>query len=142
MRHKEEIEFTVLDFRLFDESIVDVGSLGRVLDELVALLGLSLLEESLTNTLVYDDQGNFWFDIRLDFNFFVLLFRLFLSLSFLEETIFLIDDLVQLVEFLVDDHLSHGIADTITIDENVFWHGIVKVLVALERSLEVIRQYT
>jgi hypothetical protein len=114
--------------------------LRRVLDELVTLLGLSLLEESLTNTLVYDDQGNFWFDIRLDFNFFVLLFRLFLGLSFLEETIFLIYDLVQLVEFLVDDHLSHGIADTITIDENVFWHGIVKVLVALERSLEVIRQ--
>lgn len=142
MRHKEEIEFTILDFGLFDESIVDVGSLGRVLDELVALLSLSLLEESLTNTLVYDDQGNFWFDIRLDFNFFVLLFRLFLGLSFLEETIFLIDDLVQLVEFLVDDHLSHGITDTITIDENVFWHRIVKVLVALERSLEVIRQHT
>ena len=55
MRHQEEIELTVLHFGLLDESCVDVRTLGWVLDEFVALLGLALLEEPLTDALVNDD---------------------------------------------------------------------------------------
>jgi hypothetical protein len=55
MRHKEEIELTVLHFGLLDEACVDVRTLGWVLDEFVALLRLALLEEPLTDALVNDD---------------------------------------------------------------------------------------
>lgn len=58
MRYKEEIELAILDFRLLDKAGVDVGTLRWVLDELIALLCLSLLEESLTDPLVHNDQSD------------------------------------------------------------------------------------
>jgi hypothetical protein len=92
---------------LFDESLVDVGSLRWVLDELITLLGLSLLEESLTNTFVNDDQSDFWRHEGLNVDFFILFLSFFLGLGLLEESIFFSDDLVQLDKLLINDHLSH-----------------------------------
>jgi len=141
MRHKEEIELTVLHFGLLDEACVDVRTLGWVLDEFVALLRLALLEEPLTDALVNDDQR----DLR------GLVFELWHRLLFLtfclslcqplllgELGVFFGHDLVELVQLLVDDHLSHTIADTISVDEDVFGHGAIEVAVALESALEVI----
>ena len=56
MRDKEEVKLAIDDFRLLDEAIIDVGTLGRVVDVVLAVVLLSLLEESLTDTLVHDDQ--------------------------------------------------------------------------------------
>lgn len=53
MRNEEEIEPTVLDFGLFDESLVYIGTSRRVDD-----LALSHMEESLPDSLVNDDQGD------------------------------------------------------------------------------------
>ena len=42
---------------------------------------------------------------------------------------------------MVDDLLSHGVTNTVSVDEDVAWHGsIVEVTVAGECSLEVVRQ--
>lgn len=59
MGDKEEIKLAVNYFRLLNESLIDVGTLGRVIDELLAVVH-GLLEESLTNSLVYDDKCDFW----------------------------------------------------------------------------------
>lgn len=45
---------------------------------------------------------------------------------------------MELVELLIDNHLSHGVTDTITVDEDVLWHRSVKVSVTLESPLEVV----
>ena len=51
------------------------------------------------------------------------------------------NNLVKLCQLLVNDLLSHGVTDTISVDKDVFWHGsIVEVSVALECSLEVVRE--
>lgn len=104
---QEEVKLTIFDLRLLDEASVDIGSLRRVLDELVSLLGLSLLEESLTNALVDDDEGNFWRNEWLNVEFRLLFFSFLLCLLLLEQAIFFSHDLVKLVELLIDDHLSH-----------------------------------
>jgi hypothetical protein len=59
MGDKEEIKLAVNYFRLLNESLIDVGTLGRVIDELLAVVH-GLLEESLTNSLVYDDKRYLW----------------------------------------------------------------------------------
>ena len=154
MRHEEEIELSIFDFTLFDEASVNVSSLGRVLDELITLGSLSLLEESLSDTLVYDDQGNLG---RLDGSgngVFVLLLLsggfsrsggvlgICLILLCLEDAVLLGDDLVELVELFVNDHLSHGITDTISVDEDVVWElAIVVVSESLESALEVLLEH-
>jgi len=150
MRHKEEIELSIFDLTLLNEASVNVSSLGWVLDELVTLGSLSLLEEPLSDALVHDDQGNLG---RLDGcrngRFVLLLFgRSFsrtsgvLGVGFifllLEDTVLFSDDLVELVELFVNDHLSHGIADTITIDEDVLGHGVIEVAITLEGALEIV----
>ena len=51
------------------------------------------------------------------------------------------NNLVKLGQLLVNDLLSHGVTDTVSVDEDVAWHGsIVEVSVALECSLEVVRE--
>ena len=74
VRDKEEIKLAVLHLRLFDKAIVDVSSLRRVLDELITLLRLALLEESLTDALVNDDQSDLGRSEGLNFHFLLLLF--------------------------------------------------------------------
>jgi hypothetical protein len=129
---------------LFNETCIDVGSLGRVLDELIALVVLLLLEESLSNTLVDNDQGDFWRSESLYFiicRFFVrsyLVFGLFLSFLLLEQSILFTYNLVKLVKLFIDDHLTHRITDTISIDKDVLGHRSIEIFVGLESSLEII----
>ncbi len=77
--HEEEVEFAVNDLWLLHEALVDVGALGWVVDEGLPIR-LGLLEETLANALVYDDQR----DLRW----------IVLTLLTLKETIFLLNDLV------------------------------------------------
>ena len=55
MRHKEEVESAVDDFGLLHESIVDIGTLGRVSDG--SIRARADLEEPLSDALVHDDEG-------------------------------------------------------------------------------------
>lgn len=128
VRNEEEIELAVDDFGLLDEAIIDVGTLGRVIDKVLAVALLSLLEEPLANTLVHDDQS----DLR---GLLVVLFFTVCTDSVLE-----CHNLVKLGKLLVNDLLTHRITDTVTVDENVLRHLTVEVPVALEGALEVVRQ--
>lgn len=153
MRHKEEIELSIFDLTLLNEASIDVSALRGVLNELIALGGLSLLEESLSDTLVHNDQSNLG---RLDRSGSLLVLLLLgggfsrtggilgIGLVFLslEDAVLLSNDLVKLVELFVNDHLSHGIADTITVDEDVLRHGAIEVAVTLEGALEVVGEDT
>lgn len=126
MWHKEEIKLTINDLALLNEALVDVGALRRVIDESLAVL-VRLLEESLSHTLVDNDEGD--------------LGRVVLTLLALEEPILLLDDLVQLLKLKVDNLLAHGVAHAVTVDENVVGHlAIVELAVALERPHEVVGQ--
>jgi len=88
---------------------------------------LCLLEEALAHTLVDDNQCH--------------LGRVVLALFALEETILFLDDLVELLKLKVNNLLTHGITDTITVDEDVVWHlSLVELTVALERPHEVVGQ--
>ena len=58
MGNKEEVELAVYDLTLLNEALIDVGALGWVVDEGLSGTGLGLLEESLTDTFVYNDQGD------------------------------------------------------------------------------------
>jgi len=144
VRNKEEVKLSVLYFTLLNEAGIDVSALRRVLDELVALGSLSLLEESLAHALVDDDKSN----LRRSDRSWNLLTLLFCSLSrgaillLLEDTVLFGDDLVKLVQLFVNNHLSHGITDTITVDEDMLGHGAVEVAVTLEGTLEIVGQDT
>jgi hypothetical protein len=81
MRHKEEIKLAINNFRLFDKALIDVGSLRWVINESLAVL-MSLLEKSLTDTLVHDDERDLGWVV--------------FTLLTVEETVFLLDDLIQL----------------------------------------------
>ena len=57
------------------------------------------------------------------------------------QIIFKGNNLVELSQFLINDLFSHGVTDSVSINKDVFWHGsIVEVSVALEGSLEVVRE--
>lgn len=133
VRHEEEIKLAVDDLGLLDEALVNVGSLGRVVDEGRTGVSLSLLEESLANSLVHDDQGDLGL-LNLDRSLALLERRL----VFRVETVFFLYDLVELVELVVDDLLAHGITYTIPVDEDVLGHLAIEVAVALEGALEVV----
>ena len=79
MRHKEEIKLAINNFRLFDKALIDVGSLWWVINESLAVL-MSLLEKSLTDTLVHDDERDLGWVV--------------FTLLTVEETVFLLDDLI------------------------------------------------
>lgn len=92
VRHQEEIELAVDNFGLLDEAGVDIGSLGRVVDEVLAIVAGRLLEESLANALVHDDQGDL---------------GSFLGGLTMVTTVLHGNDAVKLGQFLVDDLLAH-----------------------------------
>jgi len=56
MRYEEEIELAILDLGLLDETGVDVCALRWILNKFVTLRSLSLLEETLTDALVNDNE--------------------------------------------------------------------------------------
>ena len=59
MGHEEEIELAINDLRLLNEASVNVGTLGRIVDEVLTIIAWRLLEESLPNALIDNNQGNF-----------------------------------------------------------------------------------
>jgi hypothetical protein len=84
---------------LLHEAVVDIGTLRRVQD-----LVRALLKESLANALVDNDQGN----VRQ-------------GLAFCLGIILVSKDLLELVELVLNDLLSHGVTDTVSVDEDVIW---------------------
>ncbi len=106
--------------------MIDVGSLGWVVDELLTVVHC-LLEESLADSLVNDDEGNLWRSILGFTRFVCCLARVS------EQAVLILTDLVQLFQLEVDNLLTHGVANTITIDEDMVGHlTAVKFSVALE----------
>ena len=89
VRHEEEIELALDDLRLLNETVVNIGSLGWV-ENVCLVLGLKLFEESLSNTLIDDDECDIgkWFSLE---------FRV----------IFVGEDFLELIELVLDDLLSH-----------------------------------
>lgn len=57
MGNQEEVKLTIDNFRLLDEALIDVGTLGWVVDELLTVIH-SLLEESLANSFVHNNESN------------------------------------------------------------------------------------
>ena len=122
MRHEEEVETTFDNFCLLNESVVHICALRRVQDvgSVRALLCL-LLEESLSHTLVDDDECGVGKSDALTFR-----------------VVLVCEDLLQLIELKIDDFLAHGIADTVTIDEDVIREtSSVEVAVGLQGTSEI-----
>lgn len=100
--NQEEIKLSVDDFALLDKSLINVGSLRRVQYSVAFLL-----EESLSDPLVDDNQGD--------------LGSLVLVLAVV--SVLLVDDHFDLRQFVVENLLSHGISHTISVDEDVLRQG-------------------
>ena len=98
--YQEEVKCAIYDFGLLHESVVNVSSLWRIAN---CGISTSYLEESLSYSLVNNDESMLW----------VLLFFVCLK------TIFLLYNLLKLLKLMFDYLLSHGITNTITINENV-----------------------
>ena len=92
---------------------------------------LSLLEESLADPLVHDDQGDLW-------SFLLVLFINVVSVK----SVLKGNYLVELSQLLINDQLAHRITHTVSVDENMLWHLAIEVSVALESTLEVVRENT
>jgi hypothetical protein len=89
VRHEEEVESAINNLCLLDESVINIGSLGRV--ENLSSVRLSLLlKESLSNTLVDDDEC----DVRK-------------GNAFRLGVVLVSEDLLELIELVLDDLLSH-----------------------------------
>lgn len=102
MRHKEEVKFTINHFALLDEALVDIGSSRRVSD-----LFVNFLKESLSYSFVHDDESNF---------------REFNRSTALFDSVLISADFLKLVKLELNDVLTHGVAHSITVNENVVWH--------------------
>lgn len=123
VRNKEEVEGSINDFWLLDESLVDVGTLRWIGDTSIS----THLEESLSNSLVDNDQSVLWKDWLLS----------------LIEAVLLLNDLVELLKLMADDLSSHWITNTISVDENVVWEvALIVVSEGLEGTLEVLLKNT
>jgi hypothetical protein len=82
-----------------------------------------LLEDTLSNSLVHNDESDLWYLLA---SVFIILFR---------------EDLFELVQFLGDNHLSHGITNTVSVDEDVVWHGsFIVVSIGCKSALIVLFQ--
>ena len=131
MRHQEEIKSSIYHFALLNEALVDVGTLRRVVNEGLVLCVLGLLEETLAHALVHNDQR----DLGAHRLVRVWVVRI--------HTVLLLNDGIELLEFEVDDLLAHGIADTVTVDEDVLRHfASVELAVGGEGPLEVVRKHS
>ena len=65
MRYQEEIEFSINHFWLLYEAIVDVCTLWWIINEVLTTSVRRLLEESLTDSLINDDQSDLRGFLRL-----------------------------------------------------------------------------
>lgn len=102
VRHKEEVKFAINHFALLDEALVNIGSSRRVSD-----LSVNFLKESLSYSFVHDDES----DLR-EFNRSTALF----------DSVLISADFLKLVKLELNDVLTHGVAHSITVNENVVWH--------------------
>jgi len=131
VRHKEEIELAIDHLALFNEALIDVGTLGRVVNEGLVLRILCLLEETLAHALVHNNQS----DLRAHS-----LVRIWVESV---HTILLFDDGIKLLELKIDNLLTHGITDTISVNKDVLWHlSSVKFTISRERALEIVRKHS
>ena len=118
MRHKEEVKLAIDNLRLLNKASVDISTLRRVVNEVLTIVTSCLLEESLTDSLVHDDQR----DVGM-----------ILGRRFLVTTVLHRDDAIELLELLVDDLLAHGVSYTVTIDEHMARQlSIVELAISLE----------
>lgn len=116
--YKEKVEFAINHLWLFNETLIDISPLRRI-NEFFSFIDV---EESLSNSLVHDNESNIWV------SWMVLLNSVLVSNNFLE-----------LFKFIFNDLLSHWVTDSISIDENMVGHlAFVKISVGLKRSLEII----
>ena len=124
MWHKEEIESALNDLRLLNKAMVNVSSLRRI--ENVRLMGtwlnLCLLEESLSHTLIDNNKSDLW--KRIDA----------LSLGI----ILVSHDLFEWIKLELDDLLSHGVTNTITVNEDVIWKLTLIVVAVCLKSASVV----
>ena len=58
MGNQEEVKFAINNFGLFDEALVHVCALWGILNEVLTAAAHRLLEESLADSLVHDDQSD------------------------------------------------------------------------------------
>ena len=58
VRNQEEVEFAIYNFWLLNKAIVDVCTLWWVVNEILTASMLRLLEESLADSLINDDQSD------------------------------------------------------------------------------------
>jgi hypothetical protein len=89
VRHEEEVKSAINNLCLLDESVINIGSLGRVENLSGVRLSL-LLKESLSHTLVDDDEC----DVRK-------------GNAFRLRVVLVSEDLLELIELVLDDLLSH-----------------------------------
>lgn len=105
---------------MLDEALINVSTLWRVADCFIH----AYLEESLSNTLVDNDQSFIW------------------KFAFVSILVFHRDNLVELLKLVTDDLSSHGISNTISVNEDVIWEGtIVVVFKCFESLLEVLLEH-
>ena len=102
--------------------MINIGSLRWIEDLSLSIAGTAgLLKESLTHTFVDNDECDFgkWkaFSLRV---------------------VLVCENHLKLVELKLYDLFTHGITNTITIDEDVVWQlSLVIVAVGLECTTEV-----
>ena len=87
------------------------------------MVGLSI-EETLSDSFVNDYHGNDW---RLD------------SVA-RSNTIFVCNDNFKLFKLKIYNLLSHGVSDSISVNEDVVRHALVILLVSFERAVEIFLQ--
>ena len=117
--YQEEIELAVDDFGLFNESLVNVSTLGWVFE----FFGLSV-KEALSDSLVDNNQSDDW---RRDGIACVC-------------AIFVGDYDLELLKFVIYNLLPHGVAYSISVNENVIRHAFVVLFVSLESTVEILLQ--
>lgn len=89
VRNEEEVEFAIDNFGLLNEASINISTL-RGVENLSLVRSRGLLKESLSHTLIDDDECDMWE-----------CFSLGLRIVLVSE------DLLELVELELDDLLSH-----------------------------------
>ena len=102
MRYKIEVELAINHFRMLNEGLIDIGSLRGICNVLTFFL-----EESLSDSLVHNNQSDFGHSC--------------LALLTTIDTIFFNAKILELFELRVNNLLSHGISNTISVNKNVIW---------------------
>lgn len=116
MRYQEEIEFSIYNLRLLYETLINIGSWRRIND-----LAICFLKESLSDSFVNNNESYFWSGLDTIF-----------------KAILISTDLFKLLKFIVNNLFSHGITNTISINENVIRHiSIIEISVSLESTREI-----